>query len=186
MGPSREIKRLCCVTGSKSKRKHFNVQPGHPSLPQPIILLQSVHNLLSFFPKASRHRIRFSWLCLASWGCWMENWNKIKEKNANPSMPLWLNWCEIIAPEMLTSNPQWNKKEGLIWMSRLLPADPLLQSYSFLSWVPARTPSPHNRCLPMLRTNSQVPPMSNGKNSQAWSGSYLQLLSIWPKRKAAR
>lgn len=133
MGPSGEIKRLCCVTGSKSKCKHFNVQPGHPSLPRPIILLQSVHNLLSFFPKASRHRIRFSWLCLASWGCWMENWNKIKQKNANPLMPLWLNWCEIIAPEMLTSNPQWNKKEGLIWMSRLLPADPLLQSYSFLA-----------------------------------------------------
>lgn len=47
------------MTGSKSKRKHSNAQPGHPSLPQPVILLQSVHNLLSFLPKASRHNQLF-------------------------------------------------------------------------------------------------------------------------------
>lgn len=34
MGPSRKIKRLCCVTGSKSKRKHSNAQDT-PPFPSP-------------------------------------------------------------------------------------------------------------------------------------------------------
>lgn len=60
-------------------------------------------------------------------------------------------------------------------MSKSLPADPLLQSYSSLSSVPGSTPSPCNRCLQMLVRTRKCP----RENSPALSGnSYPQMLNV--------
>lgn len=133
MGPSRKIKRLCCVTGSKSKRKHSNAQDT-PPFPSPSSFCKVFTICCPSFQKLVDTESAFpgSALQVGTAG-WKAEIKKKKGKNANPFMPF--RHQKLVKPLLLKClpSPQGKEKEGILWMSKLLPTDPLLQSYSFLS-----------------------------------------------------